>query len=209
MVERQLRSRGIRDERLLSAMGTIPRERFVPLETRLFAYQDAPLAIGHGQTISQPYITALMVECLALQGHEIVLDIGSGSGYHAAVLSYLAREVYSVEIIPELTDLSRRNLAAAGCGLNIRLFIGDGSMGCPEAPAQGFDAISVTAGAPSVPEALLTQLRDPGRMVIPVGPHDDQELLVVEKRDGVLHSRTATHCRFVPLRGGAGWRTAR
>lgn len=204
MVERQLKSRGIRDPRVLEAMGRIPRELFVPEKYRHNAYCDEPIPIGCGQTISQPYITALMVQVLELQGTERVLEVGAGSGYHAAVLGALAAEVITVEIIPELAEMARRNLEAAGCGANVRVICADGSVGYPElAP---YDAISVAAAAPEIPPRLLEQLADPGRMVIPIGSLDEQELVVVTKSKGTISQRVAALCRFVPLRGGEGWK---
>jgi protein-L-isoaspartate(D-aspartate) O-methyltransferase len=203
MVEKQLRRRGIRDARLLAAMGGIPREQFIPPESRLLAYRDEPIPIGWGQTISQPYMTALMAATLELKGTETVLEVGAGSGYAAAVLGMLAASVVTVEIVPELAEQARANLRRTACGSNVRVVEGDGSMGFAEAAP--YDAISVAAGAPDIPAALLDQLRDPGRLVIPVGEHRDQELRVVSKRGGNLQSRVATLCRFVPLRGGEGW----
>ncbi len=203
MVETQLRRRGIRDRRVLSAMLEIPREEFVPLEARVLAYGDNPVHIGHGQTISQPYMTALMAESLELNGSETVLEVGAGSGYAAAVLGALAARVVTVEIVPELARLAKQNLYRTGRDLNVNVIAGDGSLGYPElAP---FDAISVAAGAPDIPPALLEQLADPGRLVIPVGGREDQELRVLWRREGRTESRIATYCRFVPLRGGEGW----
>lgn len=200
MVERQLRARGIRDPRVLAAMAEIPRELFLPEEQRDRAYDDEPLPIGFGQTISQPYMVALMAQSLELQGHEKVLEVGAGSGYHAAVLGALAREVIAVEIILELALRAQQNLEAAGRAHNVRVIWADGSRGYPElAP---YDAISVAAAAPEVPPALLEQLADPGRMVIPVGSGWDQELRLISKRDGRLTHRIVTFCRFVPLRKG-------
>src|SRR5574341_699164 len=153
MVERQLKARGVRDARVLQAMSEIPRENFVPADCRHLSYQDDPVPIGYGQTISQPYMTALMAECLELTGAEIVLDVGSGSGYHAAVLGTLAAHVYSIEIIPELAQQARSNLEATGHAGNITVVCGDGSLGYPEnAP---YDGISVAAAAPSVPVKLI------------------------------------------------------
>ncbi len=204
MVEHQLRRRGIRDERVLAAMSRIPRELFVPAECRLQAYEDSPIGIGFDQTISQPYMTALMCESLALSGHERVLDVGTGSGYHAAVLSRLAGEVYSIELIPELADQARMNLERAGLLQNLEIITGDGSHGYP--PAAPYDAISVAAGAPEIPFALLEQLKDPGRLAIPVGSFADQDLEIVTKYGSEIHKRSATLCRFVPLRGDLGWK---
>ncbi|MBI4874332.1 MAG: protein-L-isoaspartate(D-aspartate) O-methyltransferase [Acidobacteria bacterium] len=204
MVERQLRRRGITDKRVLAAMGEIPRELFIAEEERHRTYNDEPVAIGHGQTISQPYMTALMAQSLELRGAESVLEVGAGSGYHAAVLGALAARVVAIELIPELAGQARRNLEAAGRAGNVRIIAGDGSLGFAECAP--YDAISVAAGAPGIPAALLEQLNDPGHLVIPVGDRDEQELHIVTKRAGALSTRTSTACRFVPLRGGEGWR---
>lgn len=199
MVDAQLRRRGIRDERVLAAMLQIPRERFVPMEARVSAYQDCPIPIGYGQTISQPYMTALMAESLELTGSETVLEVGGGSGYAAAVLGLLAARVSTMEIVSSLAAMARGNLRHTGYDRNVTTIHGDGSLGCPDnAP---FDAISVAAGASEIPAALLDQLNDPGRLAMPVGAWDEQELRVVTKRDGKLVSRVATLCRFVPLVG--------
>jgi protein-L-isoaspartate(D-aspartate) O-methyltransferase len=203
MVETQLRRRGIHDARVLAAMAEIPREEFVPAESRLLSCRDEPIQIGFGQTISQPYMTALMAEELALEGSETVLEVGTGCGYAAAVLGRLAAHVVTVEIVPQLAQLARRNLRGTGRGHNIQVIEGDGSWGYQAAGPYG--GISVAAGAPDVPAPLLAQLRDPGILVIPVGGLDDQELRVITKRDGQIHSRVATLCRFVPLRGCEGW----
>ena len=204
MVDTQLRRRGICDERVLAAMLQIPREEFVPLESRLVAYQDAPIPIGEGQTISQPYMTALMAESLELQGTESVLEVGSGCGYAAAVLGALAARVTTVEILPRLAQQARGNLHRTARDCNVQVVTGDGSGGYVEAAP--YDAISVAAGAPEIPAALLAQLRDPGILVIPVGAMEDQELRVLALRDGRVDCRVPTLCRFVPLRGGEGWR---
>jgi protein-L-isoaspartate(D-aspartate) O-methyltransferase len=204
MVDTQLRSRGIHDERVLAAMNTIPREQFVPVEARVVAYRDEPCPIGFGQTVSQPYMTALMAQELRLSGSEKVLEIGAGSGYAAAVMGRLAARVVTVEIVPQLVEFARANLHRTGCGANVEVICGDGGSGYPaEAP---YDGISVAAGAPDIPTALLEELADPGVLVIPVGGFGDQELRVVEKRGGHIHWRVSTACRFVPLRGGEGWR---
>ena len=199
MVDAQLRRRGIRDERVLAAMLEIPRERFVPMEARVSAYQDCPIPIGYGQTISQPYMTALMAESLDLKGFETVLEVGAGSGYAAAVLGLLAERVVAIEIILKLAAMARENLRAAGYDRNVTAIHGDGSLGYLDfAP---YDAISVAAGAAEIPAALRGQLNDPGRLAMPVGVWDDQELRVVTKRDGNIVTRVATLCRFVPLVG--------
>jgi protein-L-isoaspartate(D-aspartate) O-methyltransferase len=203
MVESQLVRRGIYDPRVLDAISNVSREQFVPAESRLLSYSDAPISIGHGQTISQPYMVALMAQCLTLTGNETVLEVGGGCGYSAAVLGRLAARVFTVEIIPELAALARSNLRRSGAAGNVQVIDGDGGWG--HAEAAPYDAISVAAAAPDVPAPLLEQLRDPGVLVIPVGSRDDQELLVVRKQQGRLDRRIATLCRFVPLRGGEGW----
>jgi protein-L-isoaspartate(D-aspartate) O-methyltransferase len=203
MIQKQLVKRGIQDPRVLAAMRRIPREKFVPPDLRGDAYIDAPVTIGFGQTITQPYMTALMAQVLELTGDEKVLDVGTGSGYHAAVLGALARCVISIERIPELAELARSNLRRTGLDANITVVCGDGSLGIPEqAP---FDAISVAAGSPRPPPALLAQLNDPGVLVIPVGGRQDQDLLVIRRQNGEIATRVSTSCRFVPLRGREGW----
>lgn len=201
---RALRKQGIQDERVLSAVGEIPREVFVPEELRVLSYVNDPVSIGYGQTISQPYMIALMAESLALTGAERILDIGAGSGYHSAILAHVGRDVYAIEILPELATRARRNLERVHLGGKVIVLVGDGSEGYETAAP--FDAISVAAGAPDVPPALLDQLNDPGRLVIPVGPLEDQLLLLVTKRDGRVQRRIIAHCRFVPLRGQEGWK---
>lgn len=204
MVDEQLRGRGIRDVRVLRAMLEIPREEFVPQEFRHQTYGDEPLRIGYGQTISQPYITARMVELLELGGDERLLDVGTGSGYHAALLGALAGEVISIERIPELAAIAMDNLRRTGLDRNITVVCGDGSLGVPDhAP---FDAISVAAAAPRIPHALLAQLADPGILVIPAGTRMDQELRVVRKREGRVEERGVSPCRFVPLVGSEGFK---
>lgn len=203
MVERQLRSRGIRDQRVLNAMLVVPREEFVPKRFRREAYTDRPLDIGNGQTITQPYMVALMAQSLALRGTETVLEVGAGCGYHAAVLGALARRVISIERVPDLAALAQDNLRRTGLDGNILIVCGDGSVGyAAEAP---YDAISVAAAAPSVPDALLEQLRDPGVLVIPVGSREEQDLQVLRKENGVIATRGVSGCRFVPLLGQRGW----
>jgi protein-L-isoaspartate(D-aspartate) O-methyltransferase len=204
MVDRQLRRRGITDERVLAAMLAIPREEFVPLEVRVLSYKDDPVSIPFGQTISQPYMVALMAQCLELKGTEVVLDVGTGSGYGAALLGALAARVVSIELIEGLARLARQNLKRTAWDRNVAVIAGDGSVGYPGAAP--YDAISVAAAAPCVPETLVEQLRDPGRLVIPIGSRLEQSLMIVTKRNGAIKSRVQTNCRFVPLLGSEGWR---
>jgi protein-L-isoaspartate(D-aspartate) O-methyltransferase len=203
MVDTQLRSRGIRDERVLQAMSEIPREEFVPPESRMLAYQDDPVPIGDGQTISQPYMTALMAESMQLRGHESVLEVGAGCGYASAVLGSLAARVIGVEIRAALAQSARDNLRRTHRDGNIEVVTGDGSAGYPA--RSPYDAIVVAAGAPDVPAALMEQLKDPGVLVIPVGNYQDQELRVLTLRGGQVEAHVPTMCRFVPLRGREGW----
>lgn len=200
-----LRRRGIRDERVLSAMLKVPRHLFVPPELTEEAYNDYPLPIGCGQTISQPYIVALMTEALEVRENHRVLEIGTGSGYQCAILAELAKEVYSVERIPELALKAQKVLSLLGYN-NVRIKIDDGTLGWPEyAP---YDRIIVTAGAPKIPEPLLEQLDKGGIMVIPVGDEYSQELLVVTKltEDGKVKIKSLGGCVFVKLRGEYGWK---
>ena len=202
MVQHQLRERDIADERVLAAMERVPREQFVPPELRDRAYDDAALPIGAGQTISQPYMVARICEALALTGREHVLDVGTGSGYQAAVLAELATEVDTIERIPELAERARETLAAAGYA-RVRVHVGDGTQGLPErAP---FGAIAVAAAAPALPQRLYEQLEPNGRMVIPVGRRWVQRLeLVVRSPEGPAVVRSVP-CRFVPLVGDEGF----
>jgi protein-L-isoaspartate(D-aspartate) O-methyltransferase len=202
MVEHQLRRRGISDERVLEAMLRVPRELFVPPDLRGLTYEDGALPIGYGQTISQPYIVGVICSLLSLEGMEHVLDVGTGSGYQAAVLAELAAEVITIERIPELVERARTALAEAGYeDVDVRL--GDGSLGLPEeAP---FDAIAVAAAAPTVPDRLYGQLVEEGRLVLPKGSRLGQDLvLVVRTEDGPVE-RTSVPCRFVPLLGAEGF----
>lgn len=202
MVEEQLKARGIVDERLVAAFLKVPRHLFVPPALQHEAYADRPLPIGAGQTISQPFIVALMTSRLHLQGHERVLEVGSGSGYQAAILAELALEVFSVERLPELLVGVGERLRRLGYE-NVHLTPGNGSLGWPEhAP---YDAIIVTAAAPEVPAPLLDQLADPGRMVLPVGGQEAQMLMAIEKRHHTVHRTPITNCVFVPLMGQHGW----
>ncbi len=203
MVVDQVRRRGIEDPRVLEALESVPRERFVPEPLRYRACSDHALSIGHGQTISQPYMVAAMTEALQVSPSHRVLEIGTGSGYQAAVLALLAAEVYTIEFVPELAESARARLDELRCG-DVRVRLGDGSVGWPEkAP---FERILVTAGAPAVPRALLEQL-DPsgGRLVAPVGDRDLQELVVVERLGNEWATEKLMGCRFVPLLGEEGW----
>jgi protein-L-isoaspartate(D-aspartate) O-methyltransferase len=202
MVESQLRARGIRDQRLLDAMARVPRHDFVDDRYRDQAYEDHPIPIAEGQTISQPYIVALMLETLLLEPSAKVLEIGTGSGYQSAVLAELVAEVYSVERHPLLAHAAEEVLARHG-NTNVKVIVGDGSHGLPEhAP---FDAIIVSAAAPQIPPALLDQLRESGRMIIPVGPAEAQELQLIRKHEGRPQITRLEGCRFVPLIGGQGY----
>lgn len=197
MIDTQLRARGIRDQRVLDAMEAVPRHRFVPAEVERQAYDDHPLPIGYGQTISQPYIVAFMTEALKLEPTDTVLEIGTGSGYQAAVLARLAGQVYSIELLPELADRARRTLAEEGY-TNVQVMAGDGYQGWPEhAP---FTKIIVTAAPEEVPPALIDQLAVGGTMIVPVGPqmgHQELRLLTKTPR-GVVAERSLA-VRFVPM----------
>jgi protein-L-isoaspartate(D-aspartate) O-methyltransferase len=199
MVEKQLRQRDVRDERVLQAMATVPRHLFVPPAQRAKAYDDGPLPIGQEQTISQPYIVALMTESLRLTGTETVLEIGTGSGYQAAVLSVLTKKVYSIEIIPELAETARKRLTSLGYR-NVTVIVGDGNLGWPQGGP--YDAIIVTAAAPQVPPALIEQLAEGGRMVVPVEVGKEQYLYRLQKREGQITREDLGPVRFVPLVSG-------
>lgn len=195
MVEDQIRRRGVKDPRVLEAMENVPRHLFVLPQDLHFAYADTPMPIGHGQTISQPYIVALMTEILELEPAHRVLEIGTGSGYQAAVLSLLAREVFTIESLSTLGAEAAKRLESLGCA-NVRVRIGDGYAGWPEeAP---FDAVIVTAAPESVPPTLVEQLKDGGRMAIPVGMHF-QELFLIRKRGGGTTQDKIADVRFVPM----------
>ncbi len=202
MVELQLRGRDVVDERVLAAMERVPRELFVPEEERHRAYDDAALPIGHGQTISQPYMVARICEALSLRGHERVLDVGTGSGYQAAVLAELAAEVVTIERVPELAERAKENLRAAGYE-DVDARIGDGTLGVPDrAP---YAAVAVAAAAPGLPQPLYEQLEPRGRMAIPVGGRRAQELqLIIRSPEGPAIIRSVS-CRFVPLVGEEGF----
>ncbi len=203
MVQEQLLGRGIKDPRVIEAFLKVPRERFVPKRLQMYAYDDGPLSIGYGQTISQPYMVALMTELLDVDKRDKVLEIGTGSGYQTAILAELAGKVYSVERIPELAERAREVLQDLGYA-NVRIRVGDGTLGWDTyAP---YDKIIVTAGAPKVPAPLIEQLASGGRMVIPVGPRYHQILKVLEKTwDGDVVEKEDIPCIFVPLIGAEGW----
>ncbi len=202
MVQAQLERRGIKDSLVLDAIGKVPRHEFVPPESAGMAYADGPLPIGCGQTISQPYMVAIMTEALCLKGGEKILEIGTGSGYQAAVLAEIAGQVYSIERHATLANRAECILKELGYG-NVHITAGDGSLGLEdEAP---FDGIIVTAGAPSVPESLKWQLKEGGRLVIPVGGRFMQSLLRITKRGEFYDQEDLLGCVFVPLVGAEGW----
>jgi len=202
MVEHQIRHRGISDPRVLAAMEKVPRHRFLPDRDDPAAYQDHPLPIGSGQTISQPYMVALMTECLHLEGGEHVLEIGTGSGYQAAVLAELSRSVVTIERFPDLAERASTVLAELAYD-NVQVFVGDGSLGWPEqAP---YDAILVTAGAPCIAPSWLDQLAAGGRIAVPIGDRFAQTLVAGIKYDDHLEQHDVCSCVFVPLIGEQGW----
>jgi protein-L-isoaspartate(D-aspartate) O-methyltransferase len=203
MVSEQIVSRGIHDERLLDALRSVPRHLFVPEEYAHIAYTDGPLPIGHGQTISQPYIVALMTELLELEGEESVLEVGTGSGYQAALLANLARQVHSIERHEELAEKAEKVLMSLGL-TNVVVHVGDGSLGLPKyAP---FQAIMITAAAPRVPQPLFDQLVDGGRLVLPEGGAGGQMLDRWRKHGNEFDQEHITPVAFVPLRGQHGWK---
>jgi protein-L-isoaspartate(D-aspartate) O-methyltransferase len=202
MVAEQLKPRGIHDPRVLSAFEVVPRHLFCPENDRPLAYGDFPLPIGFTQTISQPYIVALMTESLQLTGTERVLEIGTGSGYQAAILSFLAAEVHTIEIIPELAETSRKSFDLLKIS-NIHSHVGDGSLGFLDAAP--YDGILVTAAAPDIPRPLLDQLIDGGRLVIPVGSRGFQQLELWQRTGTTFNSHMIIPVAFVPLRGIHGW----
>jgi len=197
MVAEQVAARDVRDERTLEAMRKVPRHLFVPPEMAGQAYDDHPLPIGHGQTISQPYIVAFMTEALGLKGGETVLEVGTGSGYQAAVLAQIAARVYTVEIVAPLADEARERLRRLGY-TNVEVRAGDGYLGWPEAAP--FDGIMITAAAPRVPEPLERQLKDGGRLILPVGD-EWQELVLVTRRGAHFEEKRVLPVRFVPMTG--------
>ena len=203
MVNTQIKARGIHDTKVLAAMLKVPRHEFVPLDMRPYAYEDRPLPIGEGQTISQPYMVALMTQCLDLTGPENVLEIGTGSGYQAAILAELAARVYTIERFSSLLKRAQEVLDRLGY-TNYEACSGDGTLGWEEkAP---FNGIMVTAGAPDVPPSLLEQLADKGRLVIPIGPERYQTLYKIVKKGKKARREFVTYCSFVPLVGKEGWK---
>ena len=204
MVRTQIRARGVHDPRVLAVMEELPRHEFLPARDRARAYDDCPLPIAAGQSISQPYIVALMTEALALAGTETVLDVGAGSGYQAAILAKLAARVLAIEREPELLSMARAALKRVGLIDRVTLLKGDGSLGY--AAAAPYDAILVGAGAPEVPVQLIEQLAEGGRLVIPVGDRDLQELVLVRRTRGQVTRSKLGGCQFVPLLGAAGWK---
>ena len=202
MVEHQIIGSGVRDKRVIAAMRKVPRHMFVNDVYRESAYEDHPLPIGENQTISQPYMVASMTECLALKGDEKVLEIGTGSGYQAAILAELAKEVFTIERVEKLASKAEKILQELGYQ-NVKVKVGDGTIGWKEfAP---YDGIIVTAGAPSVPEPLFQQLKENGRLVIPIGDTLMQTLTIVRKVKGKCEERRLFSCMFVPLVGKYGW----
>lgn len=203
MVEFQVRVRGVRDERVLAAMRKVPRHLFVPKDLERAAYEDRPLPIGEGQTISQPYIVAVMTEQLELTSEDRVLEVGTGSGYQAALLAELAGTVISIERLPDLADRAQENLARAGI-TTVRIVVGDGTEGYP--PEAPYDAIIVTAASPTIPQPLVDQLAEGGRLIAPVGPRECQDLIKLVKREGRVENIPLGGVCFVPLIGQFGWR---
>jgi protein-L-isoaspartate(D-aspartate) O-methyltransferase len=203
MVERQLRRRGIGDERVLEAMGAVPREHFVPKGVRASAYNDSALPIGYDQTISQPWVVAAICQALHLAGGENVLEIGTGSGYSAAVLAELAEHVVSIERVPELGETARQRLAELGVE-NVEVIVGDGSRGYPEGAP--YDAIAVHAATPEAPHSMLAELAPDGRLVVPIATGSADLLTAFIRENGDLRQETIGPCRFVPLIGAEGFR---
>jgi protein-L-isoaspartate(D-aspartate) O-methyltransferase len=202
MIERQLQARGIRDRRVLAAFARVPRHEFVPRDLWNEAYEDKPLHIGEGQTISQPYMHAAMLESAAIRPTDVVLEVGTGSGYQTALLAELAAEVFSIEYYPSLADRAQRVLAHLNY-TQIVIRAGDGTLGWPEAAP--FDGIIVSAASPNVPPALMQQLKMGGRMVIPVGDLHEQQVWLLQKRPDGITRRLLEGCRFVPLVGRFGF----
>ena len=203
MLRDQLRARGIVDERVLAAMAAVPRERFVPAASRDLAYADQALPIGGGQTISQPWMVAFMTQLLDPPAGGRVLEIGTGSGYQAAILAAMGCDVMGIERLPDLAGAARERLDALGFGGRVDIRVADGSLGWPEGAP--WARITVAAAAPAVPEALEEQLADGGRLVIPIGGRWEQDLILVERRGTALAASNHGPCVFVPLRGASGW----
>jgi len=202
MIKHQIKGRGIRDERVLSAISSIPREKFVLEGEKNNAYLDCPLSIGMGQTISQPFMVALMTQCLSLKGPETILEVGAGSGYQAAILSKLAKMVYTIERFSLLAERAEKIFKELDLK-NVTIIVGDGSQGLEE--YSPYDGIIVTAGAPEIPKSLINQLNEKGRIVIPVGNSFSQDLLLGIKEKGKLKITNYGGCIFVPLVGKYGW----
>ena len=203
MVERQLHRRGISDERVLAAMADVPREHFVPEDVRRSAYNDSALPIGHEQTISQPWVVAAICQALQLDGGENVLEIGTGSGYSAAVLAQLAGHVVSIERVPELGEWARERLGELGIP-NVEVIVGDGSRGHPEGAP--YDAIAVHAATPEAPHSMLSELAPDGRLVVPIATGTADLLTAFIRENGDLRQETIGPCRFVPLIGVEGFK---
>lgn len=202
MIRYQIKGRGIKDKRVLWVMSMVPREKFVLKENEKEAYLDCPLPIGMGQTISQPYMVALMTQCLSLEGSECILEVGTGSGYQAAILSKLAKMVYTVERLKNLADRAEKIFKELEIK-NVKVVGGDGTNGLKE--YSPYDGIIVTAGAPEIPQSLINQLKERGRIVIPVGNSFSQDLLLGKKEKGKLKIQNYGGCIFVPLLGKYGW----
>jgi protein-L-isoaspartate(D-aspartate) O-methyltransferase len=202
MIRYQIKGRGIKDKRVLWAMSMVPREKFVLKENEKEAYLDCPLPLGMGQTISQPYMVALMTQCLSLEGSECILEVGTGSGYQAAILSKLAKMVYTVERLKNLADRAEKIFKELEIK-NVKVVGGDGTNGLKE--YSPYDGIIVTAGAPEIPQSLINQLKERGRIVIPVGNSFSQDLLLGKKEKGKLKIQNYGGCIFVPLLGKYGW----
>jgi len=203
MVEFQIRARGVGDQRVLAAMRKIPRHLFVPKGYERAAYEDRPLPIGEGQTISQPYIVAVMTEQLELKPQDRVLEVGTGSGYQAALLAELAATVISIERLEDLADQAQQNFDRAGV-TGVRVVVGDGTQGYP--PEAPYDAIVVTAASPTIPGPLIDQLAEGGRLIAPVGPRECQDLIKLVKHEGRVEKIPLGGVCFVPLIGQFGWR---
>lgn len=203
MVDTQLMPRGIKDRRVLDAMRKVPRHLFVDDSIQYRAYDDIALPIGEGQTISQPYMVAIMTELLQLKGDEKVLEIGTGSGYQAAVLAELSREVFTIERVAVLAKRAEERFQSLGYN-NIHVRVGDGTLGWPE--KSPFDRVVITAGSPRIPQTVLEQLSDEGIIVAPIGDYFSQQLTIIKKSKGTLSEQLHTPCMFVPLIGEYGWK---